>query len=152
MLTTPCVRRETHQILKPLVCPLPKVRHLGPESQMRPVTSPTTLGTSWEFHQPIFNLISEPGGAARKMYLGLLLLWHHLVILSSKSTSQFFLLFPSAAPQDCAGLWHLPARFPTSSPFKHHDVPYKPGYLPLKVSQSTHPNTLYLSAFPSTGS
>ena len=88
-------------MLKAQVCPLPEVRQFRP---VHPVTNPNRLGTSRGSYQPISNLSSEPGGAAKEEQGDLPVPWCCLVALSSNIDSQPFRLFPSAAPTTHQGV------------------------------------------------
>ena len=109
--------RHSHQMLKAQAYPLPEVRQFRPEHQRHPVTNTNTLGTSWGSYQPIFNLSSEPGGAAKEEQGDLPVPWCCLVALSSNINSQPFHLFPSNSPPGgaCTGLRLLPAGFHSPS-------------------------------------
>ena len=138
-------------MLKAQACPLREVRQFRPEHQRHPVTNTNTLGTSWGSYQPIFNLSSEPGGAAKEEQGDLPVPWRCLVALSSNINSQPFRLFPSNRGA-CTGPRPLPAGFHSSSHSECNEGPYRLECLSHKVSQSTQASRPHPGPLKPTGS
>lgn len=141
-------------MLKAQACPLPEVRQFRP---VHPVTNPNMLGTSRGSYQPISNLSSEPGGAAKEEQGDLPVPWCCLVASALTSTLSPSACFPQQHPPPtrgwgCTGLGPLPAGFHSSSHAECNERPYRLECLsqspPEHSGQPTPPRSLKTLCLP----